>query len=108
MTWIISAKPMSVNQAWQGRRFKTKAYKAYEEEMLYKLPEINVPEGRLQLDIRVGFSNPRADLDNALKPFLDILQKKYGFDDKDIYKLNVLKQITDKGAEFIGFNICEA
>ena len=34
----INIKPLSVNKAWQGKRFKTKKYKAFETELLLKLP----------------------------------------------------------------------
>ena len=30
---MIEIKPLSVNTAWKGRRFKTDAYKAYEIEL---------------------------------------------------------------------------
>jgi deoxycytidylate deaminase len=44
-------------------------------------------------------------IDNFIKPFLDILQMKYGFNDKQIYKLSVLKEIVNKGSEGITFKI---
>ena len=47
------------------------------------------------------------DIDNGLKPLLDILQKKYKFNDRDIYKLNVTKQIVKKENEFIQIKIKE-
>ena len=34
----INLKPLSVNQAWMGRKFKTPAYKKYEADMLILLP----------------------------------------------------------------------
>ena len=104
----IKIKPLSVNQAWQGKRFKTPAYKSYEEELLFKLPALEIPDGNLALTINVAFSNKQSDLDNILKPFLDILQKKYGFNDSRIYQLNVTKLICKKGAEFIGFEFHRA
>lgn len=57
------------------------------------------------LNIVFGFSSPLADIDNGLKPFIDILQKKYEFNDKDIVELNVKKEKTVKGKEFILFEI---
>ena len=38
----IDIKPMSVNEAWKGRRFKTDKYKGFEKEMLLKLPNIKI------------------------------------------------------------------
>ena len=103
----INIKPLSVNQCWQGRRFKTKIYKGYEKELLLKLTKISVPNKQIGLNIVFGFSNKGSDIDNPLKPFLDILQKKYNINDRDIYELNVKKEIVKKGSEFISFKIYE-
>jgi len=101
----IKIKSLSVNNAWAGRRFKTPAYKSYETEMFYLLPKIKVPKGSLKLTVTFGFSNSVSDIDNPLKPFIDILQKKYDFNDKQIYHLEIFKIIVDKGEEFIAFSI---
>lgn len=101
-------KPLSVNECWQGRRFKTPKYQSYEQELFYKLarlPIIKLPEGKLWLQIKVGLSNKTADLDNIAKPFIDILQKFYGFNDKMIYELELKKEDVKKGNEFIHFAI---
>lgn len=98
-------KPLSVNKAWQGKRFKTKDYLQYEKQVLFLLPKIIIPDGKLLLEITFGMSNKASDIDNPLKPFLDILQKKYNFDDKQVYKLIVNKEITAKNQEFIKFKI---
>ena len=97
----INIKPLTVNQAWQGRRFKTKQYKEYEKEMLLLLGSMHIPEGPLFLMMRVGLSNKLSDIDNVAKPAIDILQKKYGFNDNRIYKLQLIKEIVKKGEEFI-------
>ena len=101
----INIKPLSVNKCWQGRRFKTKDYKSYECELLLKLKNIEICSGYLKLNITFGYSNKLSDIDNGLKPFIDILQKKYKFNDRDIYELSVKKEIVKKGYEFIKFNI---
>lgn len=101
----ININPISVNKCWQGKRFKTQDYKRYEKELLYLLPKLTIPEGELFIKIVFGFSSKLKDIDNPLKPFLDILQLKYKFNDRDIYKLNVEKEIVKKGAEFINFEI---
>jgi Holliday junction resolvase RusA-like endonuclease len=99
----IKIKPLSVNEAWQGRRFKTKKYNEYEKELWYLLPNTHIPSKKLELNIKIGYSNQRADTDNFLKPFIDVLQKKYIFNDNMIYKLVVEKEITKKQEEFIHF-----
>ena len=101
----ILIKPLSVNECWQGKRFKTRKYLAYEKEMLLKLKPLTIPQGKLYLDIIFGLSSSLNDIDNSLKPMIDILQKKYGFNDRDIFQLNVKKEKVAKGQEFIKFNL---
>jgi len=101
----INIKPLSVNQCWQGRRFKTDKYRAYEAEMLYRLPKMIIPKVKLNICITVGFSNKASDIDNVAKPFIDILQKKYSFNDNQIYLLTMTKKIVKKGNEYIDFSI---
>jgi Holliday junction resolvase RusA-like endonuclease len=101
----INIKPLSVNQAWQGKRFKTNLYKQYEHDVLLLLPKIKIVEPPYKLNIVVGFSNKASDIDNILKPFLDILQKKYGINDKHIEVLHIEKQIVTKKNEFICFEL---
>ena len=101
----ISIKPLSINECFQGRRFKTNKYKSYEKELLLRLPLIKLPHPPYHLILKFGFSSKLADWDNPVKPFQDILQKRYNFDDRDIYKATVEKEIVKKGAEFIEFKI---
>jgi Holliday junction resolvase RusA-like endonuclease len=99
----INIKPLSVNLAWKGRRFKTEKYKSYEKAVLLMLPKIVIPQDKIKLIIEVGYSNKASDIDNCLKPFIDILQKKYRFNDNKIYELAVKKVIVKKNSEFISF-----
>lgn len=103
----LKIKPLSINECWQGKRFKTKDYDSYEEEVLYSLPgDLIVPANeKLCFILKVGFSSKNADLDNILKPILDILQKKYNFNDKMIYKIIAEKEIVKKEQEYFEFTI---
>jgi len=102
----IPVAPLSVNQCWQGQRFKTPTYKKFESDMLSMLPKIErFPVAPFILKYSFGFSNILSDLDNPVKPFTDILQKKYKFNDKDIFKLMVEKIMVKKGEEFIDFEL---
>ena len=101
----LNLKPLSVNEVWKGRRFKTDRYKGYESLVFWNLPNIKVSSGRLAVKILFGFSSPNADVDNCAKPFIDILQKKYKFNDKNIYDLRLSKVDVKKGDEFISFEI---
>ena len=98
-------KPLSVNQAWQGRRFKTDAYKRYERDVLMLLKPMSVPEGDLSLSLVFGFSSKLADFDNPVKPFVDCLQKKYQFNDRAIKRALINIEAVEKGGEFIDFEI---
>ena len=98
-------KPLSVNQAWQGKRFKTPQYKAFEKELTLLLKRIKVPEGKLLLKAKFGLSSKNADWDNPIKPFQDVIQKKYGFNDRRIYKGEIEKVDVEKGKEFIEFEL---
>lgn len=93
-------KLLSVNECWQGKRFKTEAYKAYEYELLLTLPLQKLPQPPYSIYFEFGASNKSADWDNPIKPLQDILQKKYGFNDKDIFEAHVLKKVVAKGAEY--------
>ncbi len=104
----INIKPLSVNRAWQGKRYKTQEYKEYERELMLRLPsqsKLKNTKEKLRIEIVVGYSNKASDIDNFLKPFLDILQKKYEFDDKNIYELSIIKDVVKKGNEYIDFGI---
>lgn len=104
--WKINIKPLSVNKVWQGRRFKTPYYKAYEQEVMLMLPkDLKIPSGRLGLALEVGFSNKQSDIDNVAKPFIDILQKQYKFNDRDLYQLKMDKVIVPKKEEYIQFMV---
>jgi Holliday junction resolvase RusA-like endonuclease len=102
----LKIKPLSVNEAWQGKRFKTKFYKSYEQELLLRLPNsYKIPEeGPLEAFYEFGI-NTVADWDNPIKPLQDILQKKYNFDDRRIHKATVVKKVVKKGDGYFKFEI---
>ena len=87
----LDIKPLSVNEAWQGRRVKTQKYRNYEKSILLMLRPLKIPEGNLELYLKWGFSSAGSDWDNPIKPFQDCLQKKYNFNDN-----RVVRAITEK------------
>ncbi len=101
----LDIKALSVNQAFQGRRFKTPKYNKYIDEVLSILPSLNLNKETYTINIEFGLSSKLNDIDNGLKPFIDCLVKKYNFDDRQIYELNVKKVIVKKGLEYIKFEI---
>jgi len=101
----LNIKPLSVNRAWQGKRFKSKDYEAYEKLMLLSLPAGKLPEPPYRVFYEFGLSSKLADWDNPCKPTQDCLQKKYGFNDNEIYEAHVRKRIVKKGQEYIKIRI---
>ena len=105
----IRTKPISINECWTWRRFKTPKYKQYEEEVMLLIRDtslVDVKEWQpLKVSIVFWLSSKNADIDNPIKPILDIFQKVYGFNDKQVYKLEVSKLDVKKWYEFIEFDI---
>jgi len=102
----IKLKPLSVNEVWKGKRFRTKAYDNYERALMFMLPKkITIPEPPFLLTLEFGFSSSASDWDNPIKPFQDVLAKKYNFNDKLIKKGIVSVEMVKKGSEFIRFKI---
>jgi Holliday junction resolvase RusA-like endonuclease len=102
---IINIKPLSVNDAWQGRRVKSKKYRQYESDILKLLRPMTVPDGPLELYLKWGFSSAGSDWDNPIKPFQDCLQKRYDFNDNRVVRAVKEKVKVNKGEEFIEFSI---
>jgi Holliday junction resolvase RusA-like endonuclease len=102
----IGIKPLSVNQAWKGKRYKTEQYKKYEFALLLLLPEkLTIPVGPLKLYYEFGFSSAASDNDNPVKPLQDIISKKYKFNDNRIFETLIRKTKVKKGAEYLTFEI---
>lgn len=107
MNYKLNIKPLSVNEAFKGRKFKTDKYNLFIKNCLLLLPnsiKLN-NESNINLTIEFGFSSKSSDIDNCCKSFIDCLVKKYNFDDRYIYELHVFKTIVKKGDEFIKFKI---
>jgi len=101
----LPIKPISVNACWQGMRYATPLYKRFQHEMNLILPPIKIGKAPYKLTIEFGFSSKLSDIDNGLKPLLDCLVKKYGFDDRDIYILHVNKVLVKKTKEYVKFEL---
>lgn len=107
MNYQINIKPLSVNEAFKGKRFRTEKYDLFIRKMLLLLPKsILIPDAtNIKLAIEFGFSSKGSDIDNCCKSFIDCLVKKYSFDDRHIYELHIFKAIVKKGNEYIKFKI---
>jgi len=107
MNHTINIKPLSVNEAFNGMRTRSKKYDAFIKSMMFLLPnKIEYPDPlNIKLAIEFGFSSKGSDIDNCCKSFIDCLVKKYKIDDRHVYELHVFKSIVKKGSEYIKFRI---
>jgi Holliday junction resolvase RusA-like endonuclease len=107
MNYKLKIKPLTINQAFKGRKFRTFKYDSFIKECLLLLPKtILIPDkANVKLAIQFGFSSKLSDIDNCLKTFIDCLVKKYGVDDRYIFEIHVFKEIVKKGEEYIRFKI---
>ena len=107
MNYKLEIKPLSVNMAFRGKRFRTLEYNDFIQKMHSLLPnDLIIPnEKYIKIAIQFGFSSRASDIDNCCKSFLDCLVKKYKVDDRNIYEMHVFKDIVKKGDEYISFKI---
>jgi Holliday junction resolvase RusA-like endonuclease len=101
----LHEKPLSVNLAWKGQKFKSDKYKIFERKVLFLLPPKVVIPDMIRIEFIFGFSSKASDLDNPVKPLLDILQKKYAFNDSHVWEMEIQKKIVPKGEEYMKINI---
>lgn len=102
----LKIKPLSVNKLYNGQRTRSKLYNKYHRDIAFLLPKLKgeIPE-MIRVELFFGFSTKNADIDNCAKGILDIVSKKYEFNDNRIYELNIRKCIVQKGDEFISIGI---
>lgn len=107
MNYKLQIKPLSVNEAFRGKKYRTDKYDSFIKNCLLQLPKtIDIPDSsNIKLAIEFGFSSKASDIDNCCKTFIDCLVKKYKVDDRFLYELHVFKAIVPKGSEYIKFKI---
>lgn len=101
----LEIKPLSTNALYKGRKFKTDKHDLYKRQLAYLLPndiKIGLPPYKLTLEFGTC---KMQDLSNNVKGFEDALVNKYGFDDRNIYEINLIKVAVSKGKEYIKFKI---
>lgn len=103
----IDIKPLSVNDAYRGRRFATKELTQYKSDLGWLLPKMEVPKGPLAVRYVFGVSSGRSDVDNLVKCLQDAIADRYGFNDMMIYRIEMEKVVVQKGKEFVEFEIEE-
>ena len=102
----IKIKPMSVNEAWQGKGTKSDAYKSYADLTLALLPpELTIPDAPLTVSLTFGVSHGASIADNNIRPFIEILQQKHSLKSSNIFRYIVDKVSVKKLNEYIMFDI---
>jgi len=93
MIIILETKPLSVNQVWRGHRFKTKAYKEYEEELLWLLKKYKKVNGFVEVSYKLYLKYfSTSDVGNFEKPLSDILVKSEIIDDDRFIKRIIMEK----------------
>lgn len=89
----LNIKPISVNAAFQGRRFKTVECMRYEDELWYALPQKAMVMGEVEIWFEIYLVNyARTDISNLIKVTEDILVKKgYIEDDRKVKVMHISK-----------------
>ena len=89
----VDVKPLSVNKAWQGRRFKTDDYLSYENEVYFLLPNGEHVAGMVEIWYTFYLKNHKAtDTSNLIKLLEDIMVKKGLIeDDRYVYSFHAKK-----------------
>jgi Holliday junction resolvase RusA-like endonuclease len=91
-------KPLSINQAFQGRRFKTNLYKCYERDLNAIGGKFEPIKGNVEVIIEWYLKNDKmTDIDNPTKLVLDFLTKAGAYeDDRKIRELHLYKYHADQ------------
>lgn len=94
----IQIKPLSVNNAWQGRRFKTKDYKEWQKEFTYLVGKQTPLKGAIEITLEFYIKNDKmSDIDNFLKTLLDTLKDTNIIeDDRKIQEIHAYKYHSEK------------
>jgi Holliday junction resolvase RusA-like endonuclease len=92
----VNIKPMTVNQAWCGRKFKTPKYKQWREEFSWIIKDCKLHNEEVKwctLDLKFYIKHyATTDIDNLLKPLLDALQESgILLDDKYVKRITAEK-----------------
>lgn len=89
----IELKPVSVNEAFKGRRFKTEICEDYENDFFKVAPKREMIKGKIEIEYKFYMVNHGlSDYDNYIKITQDLLVKcGYIEDDRKIYKATIYK-----------------
>jgi len=89
----IPLKPLTINKAFQGRRYKTQEAKQYEKDLWHLTKAQPIIAGEVAISYTFYLKNhKRTDIDNLIKLLQDFLvSRAYIEDDRKIYRMTVEK-----------------
>ena len=103
---IIKLHPLSVNEAWSGKRFKSVSYMKYSDAVTLSLKTIKIPASPYEISFLFGFHNMQSDYDNGIKSFQDLVFKKYKISDAHIHMGTSMKvKVLTTEDEFVAFRL---
>ena len=91
----LDIKALSINVAWQGRRYFSAQGKAFRDECLWIMPIEKQITGFVKVSITIGLNKSflTRDIDNCAKPLIDCIVKKgWITDDRFILDLRMKKK----------------
>ena len=95
--YILPLAPLSVNQAFQGRRFKTQKYNDWLDNGLWLLKKAGGGTYRKPYNIEITLFMARLmDIDNPIKMILDLLKKAGVIEDDRYVDTLFIKKIVSK------------
>ncbi len=101
----VPIKPISVNEAYKGRRFRTEKCSKFKRDLYFMLPDLKIPEPPYCINFKFGLSSASSDGDNCVKVAQDVISSRYNFNDKLIKKWIIEVENVSKGKEYISFKI---
>ena len=100
----LGIKPFSANNMHYARkRVDSREYKEFKgtiADLIGGNYHVS-PKAQLKLTLISGFSSKASDLDNTFKPLLDSMQLSMGFDDKQVYIIEAVKDVGKRGEEYL-------
>lgn len=105
---VLGIKALSVNKLYKGIKERSHYYKKFRREVFQTLngcsSKVNL-SGNLTFCMEVGFSSPLSDLSNAMKAIEDVLSEYFGFNDRQIVRIELDKLLVNKGDEYMKITI---
>lgn len=94
----IPITPLSINAAFQGRRYKTQRCREYENDLWFSLPKKEKITGKVSMTLEFSLvHHATTDVSNLVKILEDILVKRgYIEDDRMVYELHLYKSASKK------------